>query len=48
MFSLGYSATNAENGEANNVRNQLTGEWGGVPETGRKYKVRFKKFSIGY
>ena len=33
------SAVNAENGEMNNIRNQLTGNFGPVPETARYYKV---------
>lgn len=33
------TATNAENGELNKVRNQLTGEWGAVPATARAYKA---------
>ncbi|XP_026749844.1 probable aconitate hydratase, mitochondrial [Galleria mellonella] len=33
------TATNAENGELNKVRNQLTGEWGPVPATARAYKA---------
>ena len=33
------SAVNAENGEMNSVRNQLTGEFGPVPDTARYYKV---------
>jgi aconitate hydratase len=32
-------AINVENMEANNVKNQLTGDWDGVPETARKYKA---------
>ena len=32
-------AINEENGEANNVRNQLTNEWGKVPDTARYYKA---------
>merc|ERR1712224_1107577 len=32
-------AINIENGEANNIRNQVTGEWGGVPDTARYYKA---------
>jgi len=35
-----YSAINAENGEANKVRNVLTGEVGAVPATARAYKVK--------
>lgn len=34
-----FSATNAENGEMNNVKNQVTGEYGPVPDTARYYKV---------
>jgi aconitate hydratase len=33
-------AVNAENGKANAVRNQITGEFGGVPETARDYQRR--------
>lgn len=33
-------AINAENGKANAVRNQITGEVGGVPETARDYQRR--------
>lgn len=33
-------AINAENGKANAVRNQITGEIGGVPETARDYQRR--------
>merc|ERR1712233_14466 len=32
------SAVNDENGEANNVKNQLTGDYGEVPEVARQYK----------
>ncbi|XP_076764702.1 putative aconitate hydratase, mitochondrial [Xylocopa sonorina] len=31
-------AVNAENGEMNKVKNQLTGEWGKVPDVARHYK----------
>lgn len=34
------TATNAENGELNKVKNQSTGEWGGVPDTARAYKAK--------
>lgn len=34
-----YSAVNSENDEVNNIRNQDTGAWGGVPDTARDYKV---------
>jgi aconitate hydratase len=32
-------AVNAENGEVNKVKNQLTGEYGAVPDVARDYKV---------
>ncbi|KAJ1918366.1 Aconitate hydratase mitochondrial [Mycoemilia scoparia] len=32
-------AINAENGEANNICNQITGEWGPVPDVARYYKA---------
>ncbi|CAH2231967.1 jg4028 [Pararge aegeria aegeria] len=34
------TATNAENGELNKVKNQVTGEWGPVPATARAYKAK--------
>ncbi|XP_067934629.1 probable aconitate hydratase, mitochondrial [Watersipora subatra] len=34
------TATNDENGELNKVKNQVTGEYGGVPETARFYKSK--------
>ncbi|XP_054722077.1 probable aconitate hydratase, mitochondrial isoform X2 [Uloborus diversus] len=37
-------AINSENGEANNVKNQLTGEWGTVPDTARYYKAKGVKW----
>nr|XP_023021968.1 probable aconitate hydratase, mitochondrial [Leptinotarsa decemlineata] len=39
VFNL-FSATNAENNELNNVKNQLTGEWGAVPDVARYYKAK--------
>lgn len=33
-------ATNAENGEMNKIKNQLTGDWGAVPEVARYYKAK--------
>jgi len=33
-------ATNAENNEMNKIKNQLTGEWGGVPDVARVYKAK--------
>ena len=38
-FLCYYSAVNAENREMNKVRNQITGEYGPVPDTARYYKV---------
>lgn len=38
--NLFLTATNAENGEMNKVRNQVTKEFGPVPETGRFYKSK--------
>lgn len=37
--NLLIGATNVENGEMNKVRNQLTNEFGGVPDTARHYKA---------
>ena len=34
-----FRATNAENKEMNDVRNQVTGQFGDVPGTARYYKV---------
>jgi aconitate hydratase len=31
-------AINAENGEANKVKNQVTAEWGGVPQVAAQYR----------
>ncbi|XP_043281519.1 aconitate hydratase, mitochondrial [Venturia canescens] len=31
-------AVNSENNEVNKIKNQLTGEWGGVPDVARHYK----------
>ncbi|CAH1115951.1 unnamed protein product [Phaedon cochleariae] len=33
------SATNAENGEMNKIKNARTGEWGAVPDVARDYKA---------
>lgn len=37
-------ATNAENNEMNKIKNQLTGEWGGVPDVARDYKAKGVKW----
>mmetsp|Transcript_1327 Transcript_1327/g.1993 ORF Transcript_1327/g.1993 Transcript_1327/m.1993 type:complete len:779 (-) Transcript_1327:39-2375(-) len=39
-------AINDENGEANKVKNQFSGEYGGVPETAREYKSRGVKWVV--
>ncbi|CRK93908.1 CLUMA_CG007435, isoform A [Clunio marinus] len=33
-------ATNAENNEMNKIKNQLSGDWGGVPDVARVYKSK--------
>ncbi|XP_060802830.1 aconitate hydratase, mitochondrial [Amyelois transitella] len=40
------TATNAENGELNKVRNQLTGEFGPVPATARAYKAAGTRWCV--
>lgn len=37
-------AINSENGEANKIKNQLTGDWGTVPDTARHYKANGVKW----
>lgn len=37
-------AINIDNGEANKIKNQLTGEWSTVPETARHYKSKGVKW----
>uniref|UniRef100_A0A336K422 Aconitate hydratase, mitochondrial n=1 Tax=Culicoides sonorensis TaxID=179676 RepID=A0A336K422_CULSO len=37
-------ATNAENNEMNKIKNQMTGEWGTVPDTARHYKANGVKW----
>lgn len=39
-----FSAINAENGEMNKVKNQLNGEYGGVPDVARYYKSKGVKW----
>lgn len=38
FFDKFCRAVNAENGEMNKIKNQLTGEWGKVPDVARHYK----------
>ena len=40
VLYLTHRAINEENREMNSVKNQLTGEYGPVPDTARYYKVR--------
>ena len=39
-------AINIENGEANKIKNQITGEWGGVPQTAAYYRDRGVKWVV--
>ncbi|KAH9004612.1 aconitate hydratase [Lactarius hatsudake] len=39
-------AINSENGEANKVKNQITGEWGGVPQTAAYYREKGIKWVV--
>ena len=39
-------AVNAENGEANSVKNQLTGEWGAVPDVAQYYRDKGIKWVV--
>src|ERR1700722_14259672 len=39
-------AINAENDQANNVKNQLTGEWGAVPHTAAYYRNKGIKWVV--
>jgi aconitate hydratase len=38
--NLFIGAINSENDQANKVKNQLTGDWGTVPDTARHYKAK--------
>ena len=40
-------AINSENGKANHVKNQLTGDYGAVPDTARYYKVEIVSYGEG-
>lgn len=37
-------AVNFENNEVNKIKNQLSGEWGGVPDVARAYKAKGVKW----
>lgn len=38
-FFFNSSAVNSENNEVNKIKNQLTGDWAGVPDVARHYKA---------
>lgn len=40
MSIFRYRAVNSENNEVNKIKNQLTGEWAGVPDVARHYKSK--------
>ena len=40
LFNLSHRAINSDNGEANKLKNQLTGDVGTVPEVARNYKSK--------
>lgn len=44
MLYLIASAVNSENNEVNKIKNQLNGEWGGVPDVARHYKSKGVKW----
>ncbi len=39
-------AINSANGEANKIKNQLSGEWGAVPATARDYKKHGIRWAV--
>lgn len=39
-----FRATNYENNEMNKIKNQVTGEWGSVPDVARAYKAKGLKW----
>ena len=43
LLSFIHRAVNSENDKVNNIKNQLTGEYGAVPDTARDYKVNYIK-----
>lgn len=44
LLSFIHRAVNSENDKVNNIKNQLTGEYGAVPDTARDYKVNYIKY----
>ena len=45
LLSFIHRAVNSENDKVNNIKNQLTGEYGAVPDTARDYKVNYINLS---
>jgi len=43
LLAFIHRAVNSENDKVNNIKNQLTGEYGAVPDTARDYKVNYIK-----
>lgn len=41
-----FRAINIENDEANNIKNQVKGNWGGVPDIAREYKAAGIKWVV--
>jgi aconitate hydratase len=39
-MELAFSAVNSENDAVNKIKNQVNGEWNGVPEVARFYKSK--------
>lgn len=44
MTVFSSRAVNSENNEVNKIKNQLTGDWGGVPDVARHYKSKGVKW----
>ena len=44
VHHFNFRATNAENGELNKIKNQMTGNYGGVSEVARAYKAKGVKW----
>lgn len=44
FFSNACRAVNSENNEINKIKNQLTGQWDGVPNVARDYKAKGVKW----
>lgn len=44
LTTFSCRAVNSENNEVNKIKNQLTGDWGGVPDVARHYKSKGVKW----